>query len=274
MPVIIPVFFCVLFGLAFGSFLNVCITRLPRGESVVVPRSHCRHCGLAIQSQDNIPILSWVLLRGRCRQCKAPFSWRYPAVEIVTSVFFVMCYLKFGPNWHAAAWAVFCFFLAGLGTMDAETMLLPDCFTWPGLILGVGYTAAREGLKDGSFSFRSSLDGAGRSLLYALLAAAFLLLIQAAYWMVRKRWGMGLGDIKLLGMIAAWLGLAQTTLAFFLAVVAGAAYGLFLVMTHAPKRNVAAGQLRLPFGTFLSLAGLYSLFLGERTLRWYMQFFR
>lgn len=158
--------------------------------------------------------------------------------------------------------------------MDAETMLLPDSFTWPGLILGIGFTAAREGLKDGSFSLRSSLAGAGRSLLCAFLAAAFLLLIQGAYWMVRKRWGMGLGDVKLLAMMAAWLGLAQTTLALFLAVVAGAAYGLFLVVTHPPKRAVPAGQLRLPFGTFLSVAGLYSLFLGERTVHWYMQFFR
>lgn len=256
-------------GLVFGSFLNVCITRLPRGESVVRPRSHCRQCSREIANRDNVPLLSWLLLAGRCRECSAKIPWRYPLVEAVTSLLFLACWFKFGATPQGAAWALLCFLLLGLAVMDAETMLLPDRFTLPGLAMGV-LLAGVNGLR------RSSgwLDSLAAGLLDAAIAAAFLLLVIGAYWLARRRWGMGLGDVKLLAMLAAWLGLAQTGLVLLMASVFGAAYGLSLIAAKGASRKLAAGQLAVPFGAFLCGAGLYSIFLGERTVRWYLQFFR
>ena len=268
-------FFWAIAGLVFGSFLNVCITRLPRGESVVQPRSHCRQCGREVANRDNIPLLSWLLLGGRCRACSSRISWRYPLVEAATSLLFIACWFKFGATWRGAEWALFCFLLLGLAVMDAETMLLPDRFTLPGLALGV-LLKERLGAA-GVYGWpRSSgwLSSIAAGLLDAAIAAALLLLLMGAYWLVRRRRGMGMGDVKLLAMLAAWLGLPQTGLVLLLASVFGAAYGLSLIASKAATRRLAASQLAIPFGAFLSGAGLYSIFLGERTVRWYLQFFR
>jgi leader peptidase (prepilin peptidase) / N-methyltransferase len=269
--------FGLLLGLIFGSFLNVCITRLPLGKSVITPRSHCRHCGSAIRNLDNIPLLSWIVLQGCCRICKAPISWRYPVVEAITSLLFCECLLKFGWGWAAAAWAALCFLLLGLAVMDAETLLLPDRFTLPGLLLGLLVAGARGVRAGTSGELAAGLRSAGAALLAALIAAAFLLLISGVYWLVRRRQGMGMGDVKLLAMLAAWLGLPRTALTFVLAVVIGAICGV-LVLLLASRQGTdgerSASTLAIPFGAFLSLAGLYSVFLGERTLRWYLQFFR
>jgi leader peptidase (prepilin peptidase)/N-methyltransferase len=257
---------CVFFGicgLLLGSFLNVCIVRLPAGESVVRPRSHCRQCNQPIANRDNIPVLSWLLLGAACRACGGRIPWRYPAVELATCVLFTMCCLQFSPGWQAGCWALLCFLLLGLAVMDAETLLLPDWFTLPGLAAGVVLAGLRPGIE------QTGLEAAGRSLLAAAVAAATLLLIAGAYWLARRRMGMGMGDVKLLAMLAAWLGFRQTALVLFLAVIAGAFYGVTLLLRH--PREGSAGQLAVPFGTMLSLAGLYSIFLGERTLGWYMQ---
>ena len=264
-------FFCALVGLACGSFLNVCITRLPKGESVIAPRSHCRRCGQAIANWDNIPLLSWLLLRGKCRMCGASFSVRYPIVELVTSLLFLMCWFKYGPTLETAASWLFCFLSLGLAIMDAENFLLPDRFTIPGLLLGVlarGWTAAA------GRNVTAGLREAGWALLDAGVAAGFLLLVLTLYWLIRRRHGMGLGDVKLMAMLAAWLGLPRSGLAFLLAAIFGAAYGLSLIAAKGAHRRLHQGQLAIPFGAFLSLGGLYSFFLGDRTLRWYMQFFR
>jgi leader peptidase (prepilin peptidase)/N-methyltransferase len=265
---------CVFFaicGLLLGSFLNVCIVRLPTGESVVRPRSHCRQCKQPIANRDNIPVLSWLLLGGACRACGERIPWRYPAVELATCVIFTMCCLHFSPGWPAGCWALLCFLLLGLAVMDAETLLLPDWFTLPGLLAGVAFSGLSPGLGPGDWAWQTGLRAAGRSLLAAALAAAALLLIAGVYWLVRRRMGMGMGDVKLLAMLAAWLGLRQAALVLFLAVIAGAVYGVILIVGR--PREGAAGQLAVPFGTMLSLAGLYSIFLGERTLGWYLQFF-
>jgi len=262
---------CVFFaicGLLLGSFLNVCIVRLPAGESVVRPRSHCRQCQQPIANRDNIPVLSWLLLRAKCRACGERIPWRYPAVELATCVLFTMCCLQFSPGWPAGCWALLCFLLLGLAVMDAETLLLPDWFTLPGLMAGVAFAA----LGRGNLAWPTALRAAGRSLLAAAVAAAALLLIAGVYWLARRRMGMGMGDVKLLAMLAAWLGLRQAALVLFLAVIAGALYGVKLILWH--PREGSAGQLAVPFGTMLSLAGLYSIFLGERTLGWYLQFLR
>ncbi len=266
---------CIFFGvcgLLVGSFLNVCILRLPLGESVVWPRSHCRQCNQPIANRDNIPVLSYLLLGAACRACGSRIAWRYPAIEIATCILFVMCCLQFSPGWPALGWAVLCFLLLGLAVMDAETLLLPDLFTLPGLVAGVVFAAVRPGLAGDGWAGGSAARAAGWSLLAAAAAAATLLLIAGAYWLVRRQMGMGLGDVKLLAMLAAWLGLRQTGLVLFLAVVAGAIYGVGTVLWHR-RGGTSLGQLPVPFGTMLSLAGLYSIFLGERTLGWYLKFF-
>ncbi len=263
---------CVFFaicGLLLGSFLNVCIVRLPAGESVVRPRSHCRQCSQPIANRDNIPVLSWLLLGGACRACGEPIPWRYPAVELATCVLFTMCCLHFSPGWQAGCWALLSFLLLGLAVMDAETLLLPDWFTLPGLMAGVMLAGLRPGLERGDWAWQTALRAAGRSLLAAAVAAATLLVVAGAYWLARRRMGMGMGDVKLLAMLAAWLGLRQAALVLFLALITGALYGVKLILWHS--REGSAGQLAVPFGTMLSLAGLYSIFLGERTLGWYLQ---
>ncbi len=268
-PMIACVFFLIS-GLLLGSFLNVCIVRLPAGESVVRPRSHCRQCNQPIANRDNIPVLSWLLLGAKCRACGERIPWRYPAVELATCALFVMCCLHFSAGWQAGCWALLCFLLLGLAVMDAETLLLPDWFTLPGLLAGVVFAALRPGLDRADWAWQTALRAAGRSLLAAAVAAATLLLVAGAYWLARRRMGMGMGDVKLLAMLAAWLGFRQTALVLFLAVIAGALYGVKLLLCH--PREGSAGQLAVPFGTMLSVAGLYSIFLGERTLGWYLQF--
>jgi leader peptidase (prepilin peptidase)/N-methyltransferase len=265
-----------LFGLLLGSFLNVCILRLPVGESVVWPRSHCRQCDRPIAPRDNIPILSYLLLGAACRACGGRISWRYPAIELATCALFVMCCVYFSFGWLAGAWALLCFLLLGLAIMDSETLLLPDWFTLPGLGAGVVFSGLRPGLESGVWTYGAGIRAAGMSLLAAAVAASALLLIAGAYWLARRRMGMGLGDVKLLALLAAWLGVRQTGVVLFLAVIVGALYGLGTILLHrraVGDDQLPVGQLPVPFGTMLSLAGLYAIFLGQRTLSWYLQFF-
>jgi leader peptidase (prepilin peptidase)/N-methyltransferase len=264
-----------LFGLLLGSFLNVCILRLPAGESVVWPRSHCRDCNQPIANRDNIPVISWLLLRAACRRCGARISWRYPAIEVATCAFFVMCCLRFSSSWLAGCWALLCFLLLGLAVTDAETMLLPDRFTLPGLGAGIVFAGLRTGLESGVWTYADAVRAMSLALLAAIAAAAVLLLIAGVYWLARRRMGLGLGDVKLLAMLAAWLGWQQTALVLFLGAVGGALYGLGTILSHRrdQESQIPVGQLPIPFGTMLSVAGLYSIFLGDRTLGWYLQFF-
>lgn len=269
----LPCLFFALFGLLLGSFLNVCIVRLPAGESVVWPRSHCRQCDQPIASWDNVPVLSWVLLGGSCRKCGGRISLRYPLIELAVSVLFLMCCLQFSAGWPAAFWALLCFLLLGLAAMDAETLLLPDWFTLPGLVAGLVFSGLRPGLEHGIWTWPTAAHAAGLSLLHAAIAAAALLLIAGGYWLARRRMGMGMGDVKLLAMLGAWFGLRETGLVLFLAVVVGALYGVGTILLRGTDDELPSGQLPIPFGTMLSLAGIYNLFLGERTLGWYAQFF-
>src|SRR6202041_505434 len=171
------------------------------------------------------PVLSWILLGAACRACGGRISWRYPAIESATCILFVICCLHFGFSWIAGFWALLGFLLLGLAVMDAETMLLPDWFTIPGLAAGIVFSALRPGLESGTWNYASALRAAGFSLLAAAIAAAALLLIAGTYWLARRRMGMGMGDVKLLAMLAAWLGPPQTGPALFLAVGGGAPSG-------------------------------------------------
>jgi len=258
--------FCGLLGLAFGSFLNVCISRLPRHESVAAGRSRCPDCGAPIPAMDNVPLLSFLLLRGRCRDCGERISWRYPAIELATAALWMLCWLEFGLSLQAVGMAVLCFLLLGLAAMDAETMLLPNAFTLPGIALGVVFSGAMCG---GGWPERARC--AGVSLGWAAAAAALILAIRWLYWLVRRREGMGLGDAKVFAMIAAWLGPANALLVFFLAVVGAAVYGVFL--TTYDDSGSAAGTRRVPLGSFLCAAAIYAAFQGKAVVDWYLGFF-
>jgi len=258
--------FIVLFGLAFGSFLNVCIARLPRHSSIVRPGSRCPLCGSPIRAADNLPLLSWMILRGRCRNCRSPIPWRYPAVEAATAALFLLCYLEFGLTVHAAGMAVLCFLLFGLAVMDAETMRLPNAFTLPGIALGIVYAGLLP-----VASPRGHFWNVMASAVLAATAALIIVIIRWAYFLLRHKEGMGLGDAKLLAMIAAWLGPAQTILTLSLSCVAAAVFGLALI-AFAPsgKKTLSA---RLPFGSFLCAAAIYGIFAGKPLVQWYLRFF-
>ena len=286
----VEIVFSALFGLVFGSFLNVCIVRLPRGESIVRPRSHCRSCGVALRSFDNLPLVSWLALRGRSRCCGQPIAVRYPLVEGATAALFVACLLVFGLRLQGVGMVVLCWLLLGLACMDAETYLLPDIFTLPGLALGILYAGLT-----GSPVRVAVLQ----SLLSALAIGGVLLGVALVYKLVRRRDGMGLGDVKLGALLGAWLGWELAGVALFLAIIVAALAGIGWAMTckassggvpawTVPIKNAdllegasetkqaqpAEEPLRLPFGAFLASAGIVTVFAGEWLLAWYLRFFR
>jgi leader peptidase (prepilin peptidase)/N-methyltransferase len=254
-------------GLVFGSFLNVCIVRLPKGESVLAPRSHCRQCQHTIRAMDNIPVLGWVLLRGRCRDCGAKISLQYPLVEAATGMLFAACVAYAGATWQGLLDAAAIFFLLGLAMMDAQTYLLPNAFTYGGMAMALLIRTAAPLLFQRNI--HAALLAACHVVEDMFLAAAILLAVRWTYFWLRKQEGMGLGDIKLLAMMAAFLGLRPTLLAGALAVLAGAAVSLVLL-----ARGRMRIQDRIPFGSFLALSGIAVVFIGPPLLRWYLGFFR
>lgn len=242
-------------GLVFGSFLNVCIGRLPAYESILYPGSRCPYCGAAIAAYDNVPLLSYALLRGRCRVCRHRIAWRYPAIELALAALWLLCWIQFGLTLKALGMAFETFILLGLAAMDAETMRLPDAFTIPGIMLGIVYSGAVGG------RMRASLIALG----WAAAAAGVMLAISGAYWLLRRRMGLGIGDAKLMALIAAWLGGPRALLVLFLGVLAAALYGIVLSIS----RRRFNGAVALPFGAFLCAAALFATFEGERVIAWY-----
>jgi len=235
-------------GLCFGSFLNVCIYRLPRGKSVVTPRSACPHCGDLIPLHHNVPVLSWLILRGKCRACKQPISPRYLAIELLTGLLFLGCYVHFGLTLEALKCAVLGYLLLGLVFTDAETKLLPDALTLPGLALGLLFSllvpvndlASRIIFGLVSPAMRSGISwrlwSLSDSLLGAAVGASFLYGAAAIYLRTRGAEGMGFGDVKLMAMIGAFLGTKLTVLTIFAASLAGSLFGLGTVLAVWMKR--------------------------------------
>lgn len=292
-------------GLLMGSFLNVCITRLPLGESVIGGRSKCRSCGKTVRWYDNVPLLSWVLLRARCRDCKEKISWRYPAVELLTGLWFLRSASILWLDWHFTcdfcnpyqvqtslviqdlAVLVVGYLLIGLIVMDWQTHILPDSFTIGGMVLGFAlvcvhamYLAPGEGEIHLHRKVNLNSAGAGIStgdmfvtgpeavVLGRVLAIAgamlLLLLFHWAYKALRKRDGMGMGDVKLLGMIAAFLGWWPAVLALFVGTVAAAGYAVFQM-----ARGKADRLTELPYGSFLGVGGLVAAMAGTMLIGWY-----
>jgi leader peptidase (prepilin peptidase)/N-methyltransferase len=290
-------------GLAFGSFLNVCIYRLPLDLSVVSPRSACPRCKRPIAFYDNLPVVSWLLLRGRCRQCKAKISARYLFVEVLSGSLFLGCYAYFGFTLATLKYCVFGFLLLGLIFTDAETKLLPDKLTLPGLGLGVLFSLlvpvhdVASQFLPGVLNLPFSADLAARcfslldSLLGAALGASFIYGAGAAYLRWRGTEGMGFGDVKLMAMVGAFLGVKLTILTIFTASLAGSLFGLAAVLIVWIKRtrrfarrlaNLQAARRRgwqsaqmvyrhyqMPFGVFLGSMALIALFVGNQFLSWY-----
>ncbi len=245
-----------LFGLVFGSFLNVCIYRLPRELGVVTPRSFCPECGVPIAAFDNIPLLSFLWLRGRCRGCGRRISWRYPAVEALTAIVFVLVVKRYGLAPETLKWLLFEAIVIVLFFTDLEERLLPDEFTLGGLMLGFAlafFIPVPGALGDLLFSHFGQI---ARSLCNLLLGAGVLSLpiwgIAFLYSRLRKRDAMGLGDVKLLALLGSFFGLETGVTSVLAASLAGSAAGIFLLLRH----RSAALQFELPFGSFLCAAAL------------------
>jgi len=295
-----------LFGLAFGSFLNVCIYRMPLGISVVTPRSACPRCKQPIAFYDNMPVVSWLILGGRCRHCKLAISPRYILIELLTASLFLACYWHFGLTLATLKYCAFGFLILGLIFTDAETKLLPDTLTLTGLALGLAFSLFvpvndlvsqfLPGVMNlpfsGDISIRifSFLD----SLLGAAIGASFIYGAGAIYLRWRGTEGMGFGDVKLMAMIGAFIGVKLTVFTIFTASLAGSIFGITTVLlvwlkrTHRfSKRFASASAARarawhsaqvvyrgyqMPFGVFLGSMALFALFFGDHFLRWYGRF--
>jgi leader peptidase (prepilin peptidase)/N-methyltransferase len=291
-----------LFGLAFGSFLNVCIHRLPLGLSVVKPRSACPKCKQPIAFYDNLPVLSWLILGGHCRQCKTRISPRYLLIELLTGILFLGCYWYFGLTLSTLKYCVFAFLLLGLIFTDAETKLLPDKMTLPGIALGIVFSMLvpvndlasqfLPGVVNLPFSdavalrLFSLLD----SLLGAAVGASFIYGAGVMYLRWRGMEGMGFGDVKLMAMIGAFLGVKLTIFTIFTASLAGSFFGVttmlivWLKRTRRFKRIETAQAARrrawqsaqmvlryyqMPFGVFLGSMAFVALFFGNDFIGWY-----
>ena len=239
-------------GLIVGSYLNVVIHRLPREQSTVLPRSRCPACGAGIRARDNIPLFSFLVLRGRCRSCGSRISWRYPLIEAATAALLVACVETFGPTWRALVAAVFCCLLVALAGIDLEHYLLPDALTLPGLGLGL------------AVSWAASWIHWQDALLGALFGGGGLWLLGKTWYLLRREEGLGFGDVKMLAMVGAFLGWQGVLVTVLLASATGSALGLFLVATG----RLELGS-KLPFGVFLSAGALVALFAGPAMIAAY-----
>jgi leader peptidase (prepilin peptidase)/N-methyltransferase len=240
------------FGAIVGSFLNVCIHRLPLGSSIVWPSSACPHCARELSWYENIPVLSYLALRARCRTCKGPISVRYPLVEALTSALFVLAWWYYGPGPLVASRLVFGCALIVLFAIDLEHHLLPNAITLPGILVGVAFSFFTE-------------PGWIASLIGALGGGAVLYLIALAYVWVRHEEGIGMGDLKMLAMIGAFLGWKLTLVTLMLASLTGSAVGLGMM---AAGRGTM--KYPLPFGCFLAAGAAIAATLGPQLLDWYL----
>jgi leader peptidase (prepilin peptidase)/N-methyltransferase len=295
--VIIAAFF--LFGLLVGSFLNVCITRIPAGVSIVSPGSRCPECGSSIKAYDNVPVLSWIVLRGKCRNCRTPISAMYPTIEFVTALLFVACYLSFGLSLATLKWLFFSSILVVLIVTDYRERILPDLVNWFGVGLGIAF-AVRVPPADGiarmllGRHFGTALPrwipGVLDAMLGAILCGGLLWAAAIFYRLVRGREGMGFGDVKMMFMVGTFLGVRGAFLTILLGTLLGTVIGVGVILVLfasgwknalaqraskmglggvAALRWAIAGRYQLPLGTFLGIAAFLIMFFGPWTSsRW------
>jgi leader peptidase (prepilin peptidase)/N-methyltransferase len=250
-PAAIAVFFA-LFGLMVGSFLNVCIYRLPRRESIVFPGSHCTTCGRAIRWYENVPIVSWLALRGQCAGCGERISVVYPLVEALTGAVFTIHVLHFGLDWILLPRLLFACALIVLAVIDLRHRILPNPITLGGTVVGLLFSVA---LPPGWVS----------SLIGVLIGGGVLFAIGELYFRLRGIEGMGMGDVKMLAMIGAFLGWPGVLVTMVLASLSGALVGMGMMAFQKGDMKYA-----LPFGTFLSAAALVASLYGDAMLTWYL----
>jgi leader peptidase (prepilin peptidase) / N-methyltransferase len=268
-------------GLAFGSFLNVCVTRWPADESIVTPRSHCRACNRTLAWWENIPALSWIALRGRCRTCSERISIRYPLVELALGGLWAIACIGLWPGivdepsltdplLTVIGLMILLWLLVALAVLDAENLWLPNKITFPGILLGLAFTTAHELLGYHVDAKAEPWRGLLGGIVAALIASGIVLLIRWIYWLVRRQEGIGMGDAKLMAMLGAWLGLPGALLAFVIGVVLGA--GFALIVLASPRRGSESwATSKLPLGTFLCVGGIISALWGEAILNAYLR---
>lgn len=259
----LPIFldlYALLLGLVTGSYLNVVIYRLPREVSTVLPRSRCPACGAQIRARDNIPVLSWFLLRGRCRDCGGKISIRYPFIEALTGALFVASVERFGLSFGALVAALFCCLMVVLAMIDIDHFLLLDRITLPGIVLGI---AVQPLLVVGP---ASPWPGIWGSLIGAAVGAGILLAAYGGWLLLRGEEGLGLGDVKMLAMMGAFLGWRGVLVSLLVGALAGSLFGLTLLA-------IGRGSMRskIPFGAFLAAGGLVSLFFGPALISLYLE---
>ena len=243
----------ILFGAMVGSFLNVCIYRLPKEESIVWPRSHCPACKKMIRFYDNIPLISYLLLRGKCRHCEESISLQYPLVEGITALSSLFLIMKFGPSLSYLFYFALVAALIVITVIDLYHQIIPDVISLPGI--GVGLLTS---LVIPQVTFFNSLVG-------ILLGGGSLFLVATLYEWIFKREGMGGGDVKLLAMIGAFLGWKAVILTILLSSLIGSITGILIMILKGKDFKYA-----IPFGPFLSLGAVIALFYGENLIRWYL----
>ena len=246
-----------IFGLCIGSFLNVCIYRLPESKSIVQPRSMCPHCGALIRFYDNIPILSYIALKGKCRHCSASIAFRYPVVELISGVFALGVYLKYGIRLETPIYYAFIATLLVITFIDIDHQIIPDVITLPGIPI---FFAASFALKQISFV---------ESILGILAGGGSLFLVAWLYHLLTKKEGMGGGDIKLLAMIGAVIGWKGVLFTIFVASAVGTLAGM-LIMLKTRKTM----KLAVPFGPFLAIGGITYILFGPQLINWYFNLLR
>lgn len=281
-PEFIGYIFAFIFGSAIGSFLNVVIHRVPNEESIIFPNSACPKCGEAIRAYDNVPIASWLVLRGKCRNCKSPISIRYPAVELLTALLFVLVYWQIGFDPLLPVALVFVSAMMALIFIDSEHMILPNVITYPLLIFSLVVRIAFPlffgnryfsdlsswplSLFPGWPAWVLSLFGA---LLGAIAGGGFLWIVGEAWKRFRGVEAMGLGDVKMMVAVGALLGWRLALLSIFLGAFSGALIGTVFVLRHK-ERDL---QTQIPFGIFLGIGSIVSFLFGEKLIAWYLSTF-
>jgi leader peptidase (prepilin peptidase)/N-methyltransferase len=249
----IPLFFVFSLGCCLGSFLNVCIYRIPQSLSIVFPRSFCPTCQKPIRAYDNIPLLSYLLLRGKCRNCGAKILWRYPLVEALTGLIALGLFLKFGFSFPFFSFLAFSAALIVITFIDLDHRIIPDIISLPGI--AVGFLLAVLGP---SITVKDSLIG-------ILAGGGSLFVVAYVYEALTKREGMGGGDVKLLAMIGAWLGWKSIPFTLFVASLSGTLIGGTAMLIQKGGRHYA-----IPFGPFLAFSALAYLFFGPQLIDWYL----
>lgn len=253
----------ILFGAMIGSFLNVCICRLPKEESIVRPGSHCPKCSIPIRFYDNIPVLSYILLRGRCRYCHAPISVQYPLVEGITALGSLLLFFKYGPSITYLFYFLFVAVLIAITVIDLYHQIIPDVISLPGIVIGL-FGALATSLLD-TPSMAISQITFWTSLIGVISGGGSLFLVATVYQWLFKREGMGGGDVKLLAMIGAFLGWKAVILTIFLSSFIGSIIGITVILIKGKDFKYA-----IPFGPFLATGAVIALFWGEALIRWYL----